>query len=86
MQCVEVGDEVERNKIQDHPDSCPMAAVDEAHKLRGFAVAAISAKIAGGLISPGSVQGMLCQRQKFNMRISHVLDIRDQVICQFIIR
>ena len=66
-QCVGVGGKVHRHKVHDDADAHAVAGVDKARKLGGGAVAAGHREVAGGLVAPAAVKGVLCQRQQLHM-------------------
>ena len=70
-EAVRVGREVRRHPIEDHADAVLVQVVDQVHEILRRAVARGGREVAGGLISPGAVEGMLHHGQKFDMRESH---------------
>ena len=62
-----VGGKVDRHKVHDYPDAHPVAGVDQPGELRRAAVPAGRGEVAGGLVAPAAVKGVLGQRQQLEM-------------------
>ena len=84
-QSVGIGGKVHRHKVHDDADAHAVAGVDKAGKLGGGAVAAGDGKIAGGLVAPAAVKGMLCQRQQLHMGKVMVQQPGNQLLGQLLI-
>src|SRR6202166_4461719 len=75
-EAVSVGRKVRRHPVENYGDSVLMQVVHQIHEILRRAITRCGCKIAGGLVSPGPVEGMLHYREKFNMgkpHASHVL-------------
>ena len=69
--------------VQDDPQTCLVAAVDEVHERLGFPIAGRGRVEARDLIAPGTVEGMLHHRKQFQVGVAHFGGVRDQRIRQF---
>ena len=78
-QRVAVGGKVDRHKVHDDADAHPVAGVDKGCKVGRGAVAAGHGEIAGGLVAPAAVEGMLGQRQQLHMGEAVVQQPGDQL-------
>ena len=81
-QAVLVHREVRRDPVQDHPDSLLVATVDEVHEVVGVAEATGRREVAGGLIPPGGVEGVLGDREQLDVREAQLAHVRDQLLGQ----
>jgi len=70
-QPVGIGREVRRHPVEDHGNSVLMQVIHQIHEILRRAVARCGGEISGGLISPGTVEGMLHYRQKFDVGEAH---------------
>ena len=61
--------------VEDYSDTGFVQLVDQIHKIRGGSVSGCGCIIARHLITPGSVERMLCDSHKLYMGISHLLEI-----------
>ena len=79
MRAVEVGEpvrvvgEVRGHPVQDHADAVLVQVVDQVHEVLRRAVAAGGSEVAGHLVSPGAVEGMLHHRHEFHVREAHAV-------------
>ena len=74
-QAVRVGREVRRHPVEDHGDAVLVQVVDQIHEILRRAVARGGGEIAGGLVSPGAVEGMLHHGQEFHVSEAHAADV-----------
>ena len=74
-EAVRVGREVRRHPVEDHADAVLVQVVDQVHEILRRAVARGGREVAGGLVSPGSVEGMLHHRQELDVREAQLADI-----------
>ena len=74
---------VSGNPVQNYPDIVLVALVNQVTKVVRAAVAAGGRVVAGGLVAPGFIQGMLGYRQQFNMREAALQYVWNQLLCQF---
>ena len=68
--------EVRGGPIEDHADAPLMQVIDQVHEVFRLAVAVRGREVAGDLVAPASVEGVLHHRQEFDMReamLEHVL-------------
>ena len=72
-----------RNPVHDDADAMNVALIDEEAEIVGIAETAGGGVPAGHLIAPGAIKGMLRDWQQFNVGKSQLLNIRNQLICQF---
>ena len=84
-QRVSIGGKVHRYKIHDDADAHAVAGVDKAGKLGGGAVAAGHREVAGGLVAPAAVKGVLCQRQQLHMGKVMLQQPRDEFPRQLLV-
>ena len=73
-----VGGEVGGHPVQDDADAVPVQVVDEKHEILGGAVAAGGGEVAGGLVAPGAVKGVLHDRHEFHVGETQALDVLGQ--------
>ena len=59
-----------------------MQVVYKVHKLLGSAVAGGGRVVAGHLVAPGTVKGMLGNAHQLHMRIAHILHVVSQLMRQ----
>src|SRR3989304_3535273 len=74
---------VGRHPIQDHADALLVQSIDEKHEVLGRPVPAGRGEVSGGLVSPGTIEGMLRDRQEFHMGETHFLDIGGKLRSKF---
>ena len=84
-QPVAVFGEVGRHPVQDHADAVAMAVVDKVHEVFRRPVTAGDRKVADRLIAPTAGKGMFADRHQFQVGVSHLLAVVDQLACQFAI-
>ena len=77
-EAVFVRGKVGRHPVQDDADAVLVQVVDEIHEILGSAVAAGGGEVAGGLVAPGAVKGMLHDRQEFHVGKAQALDVLGQ--------
>ena len=66
--------------VKDHADARLMAPVDKGHQVVGRAVAGGGGIVAGHLIAPGHVEGMLHHGEQLDMGVAHVQHIGNQLV------
>ena len=79
-EAVSVFGEVSGNPVEDNADTCLVAAVNEVHEHLGAAVAGGGSVVAGYLIAPAAVKGILGHRHELDVSIAHLFDIGDQLV------
>ena len=67
-QPVRVAGKMRRHPVEDHADAAPVQVVDEVHEVLRRAVARGRREVAGHLVAPGAVEGMLHHRQQLHVR------------------
>src|SRR5699024_7562838 len=77
-QTMGISGEVGGNPVQDHADALLMHIIHKVHKIIRRSVAAGRRVIAGYLITPGGVKGMLHNGEQLYMSIPHLL----YILCQ----
>ena len=71
-QAVLVAREVGRDPVEDHADAGAVQAVHEIHEVLRRAVAAGGGEVAGHLIAPARLVGVLRHRQQLHVGVAHV--------------
>ena len=66
--------------VQDNAHPGLVELVDEVHEVVGGAEAAGGGKVAGALVAPGVVQGVLGEGHELHMGEAHLLHVGDQVV------
>ena len=84
-QAVRIAWEVRRHPVEQDADAVLMAVIDEVHEVIGRAEAAGRRKIAGHLVAPRPVEGVLGDGQQFDVGVAHLLDVVHQLVGQFAI-
>ena len=74
-QAVPVGREVRRHPVENHADAVLVQVVDQVHEILRRAVARRGSEVAGGLVSPGTVERMLHDRQELDVGEAHLVDV-----------
>ena len=74
-EAVLVGREVRRDPVEDHADAVLVQVVDQVHEILRRAVARGGREVSGGLVSPGTVEGMLHHGQELDVGESHLVDV-----------
>ena len=82
---VGVGAKTAGHPVHDHADACLVASVDKVHELLRVAVARRGGVVAGRLVAPGAIEGMLHERHDLDMRIAHVADVVHELHRQVIV-
>src|SRR5208337_1536788 len=77
---VPVFGEMRRNPIQDDPESGLVGLVDKVAEVIGGAEARGGRKVAGRLVTPRTVIGMLGDGHELDMAISHVFDVLHKLL------
>jgi hypothetical protein len=81
-QAVRVAREVRRHPVQQHADAVLMAVIHKVHEVVGRAEAAGRRKVAGHLIAPRTVEGVLGDGQQFDVRVAHLLGVLHKLMRQ----
>ena len=80
VQAEGVPGEVGGDPVQNHAHARLVQLVDQVFEIVGGAEAAGGGKIAGDLVAPGGVQGVLHHGQQLHVGVAHLLHIGDQVV------
>ncbi len=74
-QALDVAAEAAGHPVQDDADVCLVALVHEVHEGRRVAIARGRRIVAGGLIAPGAVEGVLHDGHELDVGVTHVAHI-----------
>src|SRR5262245_8724741 len=72
--------EMARHPVENDPDSVDVARIDERLELLPLAEPARRGEEPDHLVAPGPREWMLHHREQLNMRIAHLLDIRNELL------
>ena len=70
---VGVGAKTAGHPVHDHADASLVARIDKVHELLRVAIARRGGIVAGRLVAPGAIEGMLHKRHDLDMRVAHVV-------------
>ena len=82
---VGVGAKTAGYPVHDHSDACLVACIDKVHELLRVAVARRGSVVAGRLVAPGAIEGMLHKRHDLDMRIAHVAHVVHELHRQVVV-
>ena len=82
---VGVGAKTAGHPVHDHADSCLVACIDKVHELLRVAIARSGGIVAGRLVAPGAIEGMLHERHDLDMRIAHVAHVVHELHRQVVV-
>ena len=82
---VGVGAKTAGNPVHDHADARLVARIDKVHELLGVAVARRGGVVAGRLVAPGAIEGMLHKRHDLDMRVAHVVHVVHELHRQVVV-
>ena len=85
-QRVRVLGEVRRHPIQNDPDPVLVAAIDQCHEIGRAPESARRRKVAGHLVPPRSIEGMLHDGEEFQMGESHFQEIGNKLLRHLVVR
>ena len=74
--------EMSRNPVEDYSDTVLMELIDHIVKILGRSVARRRRVVAGNLIAPGPVKGMLRNSDQLDMSIVHIQKILGNSVCK----
>ena len=80
-----VGAEPAGHPVEDDADAGRMARVDEVHELGRLAIARGRGVVAGGLVAPGAVKGMLHDRHELDVGVAHLADVVDELLGKVVV-
>ena len=72
-----------RHPVEQHPDAALVQVIDKGHELIGRAIARGRRKVAGGLVTPRSVERVLGDGHQLDVREAHVERVVGQLPRQF---
>ena len=78
-QAVFVPGKMGRHPVQNHANVRLMTGIDKGHEFIWRAMSAGCREVAGNLIAPGTVVGMLGYRKQFDVRVAHLLNVGYQI-------
>src|SRR5262245_29106291 len=78
-QAVLVGREVRRHPVENYADAALVQSIDEVHQILRRTIVAGRSEVAGSLVAPGAEKGMIHDRQKLHMRVSHLFKVVRQL-------
>ena len=67
--------EVRGHPVEDHADAALVQVLDQEHEVLRRAVAAGGREVAGGLVAPGAVEGVLHHRHELDVGEAHPLAV-----------
>ena len=82
---VGVGAKTARHPVHDHADARLVARIDKVHELLRIAVARRGGVVAGRLVAPGAIEGMLHKRHDLDMRVAHVAHVVHELNRQVVV-
>ena len=82
---VGVGAKTAGHPVHDHADARLVARIDKVHELLRAAVARRGGVIAGRLVAPGAIEGMLHKRHDLDMRVAHVAHVVHELYRQVVV-
>ena len=82
---VGVGAKTAGHPVHDHADAGLVACIDKVHELLRVAVARRGGIVAGRLVAPGAVEGMLHKRHDLDMRVAHVAHVVHELHRQVVV-
>ena len=82
---VGVGAKTTGHPVHDHADARLVACIDKVHELLRIAVARRGGVVAGRLVAPGAIEGMLHKRHDLDMRVAHVAHVVHELHRQVVI-
>ncbi len=82
---VGVGAKTAGYPVHNHADACLVTRIDKVHELLRVAVARRGGIVAGRLVAPRAVEGMLHKRHDLNMRVAHVAHVVHELHRQVVV-
>ena len=82
---VGVGAKTAGYPVHDHADARLVARIDKVHELLRVAVARRGGVVAGRLVAPGAIEGVLHERHDLDMRIAHVAHVVHELHRQVVV-
>ena len=72
---VGVGAKAAGHPVHDYADARLVACIDKVHELLRVAVARRGSIVAGRLVAPGAIEGVLHKRHDLDMRVAHIAHV-----------
>ena len=82
---VGVGAKTAGHPVHDHADARLVACIDKVHELLRVAIARRGGIVAGRLVAPGAIEGMLHKRHDLDMRVAHVVHVVHELDRQVVV-
>ena len=82
---VVVGAKTAGHPVHDHTDARLVARIDKVHELLRVAVTRRGRVIAGRLVAPGAVEGVLHKRHDLDMRVPHIAHVVHELHRQVVV-
>ena len=82
---VGVGAKTAGHPVHDHADASLVARIDKVHELLRVAVTRRGGVVAGRLVAPGAIEGMLHKRHDLDMRVAHVAHVVHELHRQVVV-
>ena len=82
---VGVGTKTAGHPVHDHADARLVARIDKVHELLRVAVARRGGIVAGRLVAPGAIEGMLHERHDLNVGVAHVAHVVHELHRQVVV-
>ena len=82
---VGIGAKTTGHPVHDHADARLVARIDKVHELLRVAIARRGGIIAGRLVAPGAIEGMLHERHDLDMCVAHVAHVVYELYRQVVV-
>ena len=82
---VGVGTKAAGHPVHDHADARLVTRIDKVHELLRVAVARRGGIVAGRLVAPGAIEGVLHERHDLDMRVAHVAHVVHELHRQVVV-
>ena len=82
---VGVGAKTAGHPVHDYADARLVASIDKVHELLRVAVARRGGVVAGRLVAPGAIEGMLHERHNLDMSVAHVAHVAYELHRQVVV-
>ena len=80
-----VGAKTAGHPVHNHANARLVARIDKVHELLRVAVARRGGIVAGRLVAPGAIEGMLHERHDLDMRVAHVAHVVHELHRQVVV-
>ena len=82
---VGVGAKTAGHPVHNHADACLVACIDKVHELLRVAVARRGGVVAGRLVAPGAIEGMLHKRHDLDVGVAHIAHVVHELHRQVVV-